>query len=440
MLVIYCWDKLEKEERQKLLERPAVSNVPNFQEKVRDIIDQVIRCGDDAIMALTARYDQVLLKNLAVTHDEFAAAHRQIKPDALSAIEFAKKQIETYHRSLMPAGQKIKTCEGVTCERQARPISRVGLYIPGGSAPLVSTVLMLAVPAKIANCPLRIICTPPNKEGKIDPHILVAAELCGITQVYKTGGAQAIAGMAYGTETIPKVDKIFGPGNAWVTEAKIAVSQDPRGAGIDMPAGPSELLVIADDEANPAFAAADLLSQAEHGPDSQVILITTSEEFALEVKSEIKHQLAQLPRRAIAEKSLLCARLLVVNNVDQAIAISNSYAPEHLILQVANPQQYMPAIQNAGAVFLGNWAPETAGDYVTGSNHVLPTSGYARYCSGLSAMDFIKFINFQMVTADGLQTIGKYAEQLAQIEGLQAHQRAVSLRLAELKTKVNINE
>ena len=299
---------------------------------------------------------------------------------------------------------------------------------------------MLGVPSALAKCPLRVLCTPANKEGKINPYLLVAASLSGIDQVYKLGGAQAIAAMAYGTESIPKIDKIFGPGNAWVTQAKILVAQDPLGAAIDMPAGPSELLVIADSNANPEFVAADLLSQAEHGPDSQVILITLAKEFASAVEQALAKQLSTLSRRAIAEKSLLHARIIIVETVTEAIAISNHYAPEHLILQVAQAEDYVEQIQNAGAVFLGAWAPETVGDYVTGSNHVLPTSGYARNYSGLSVLDFMKFINVQNLTEAGLQAIGPYAAELAEIEGLTAHKQAVVLRSRHCERSVAIQE
>jgi histidinol dehydrogenase len=434
MMKIYFWENLNKIEQQKILERPELSVNETIKKTTKEIIEQIRLNGDNELIALTKKYDGAQLKNLQVSADEFDAAETLINVDARQAIDFAKTQIESYHQSQLPKIQKININEGVSCERQPRPIERVGLYIPGGSAPLVSTVLMLAIPAKIANCPLRVLCTPPNQQSKIDPHLLVAAKLCGIQYVYKVGGAQAIAAMAYGTESIPKVDKIFGPGNAWVTQAKMMVAQDPAGASIDMPAGPSELMVIADDNANHEYVAADLLSQAEHGANSQVMLITFSEQFATKVKNSVQLQLEVLPRKEIAKKSLMQSRIIVVNSIEQAISISNNYAPEHLILQIALPQNYVSYIKNAGAVFLGPWSPETIGDYVSGSNHVLPTYGYARSVSGLSVTDFMKFISFQMVTKNGLKEIGGFAERLAELEGLHAHKNAVTLRLAGMIT------
>lgn len=431
---IYYWENLSEIEKKKILDRPGLAANETTKNITTKIIQQVRLYGDDELISLTEKYDGAKLKELLVSSDEFAAAEKQITVAARQAIEFAKTQIESYHQLQLPSMQTIKIIEGVSCERQPRSIDRVGLYIPGGSAPLVSTVLMLAIPAKIANCPLRILCTPPNQQGKIDPHLLFAAKLCGIQYLYKIGGAQAIAAMAYGTESVPKVDKIFGPGNAWVTQAKMLVAQDPTGATIDMPAGPSELMVIADDNANQEYVAADLLSQAEHGIDSQVMLITFSEQFAVKVKNSIQLQLEALPRKEIARQSLMQSRIIIANTIEQAIVISNSYAPEHLILQITMPEKYVPYVKNAGTVFLGQWAPETIGDYVSGSNHVLPTYGYARSVSGLSVTDFMKFINFQMITKNGLKKIGDFAEQLAEIEGLQAHKRAVSLRLAGMVT------
>lgn len=427
------WNSLSDTEKLEALARPILSNNEDVRERVKEIIQEVKCCKDQALLALTERYDRVKLSELRVTAAEFERARNFISREAKQAIEFAKKQIQTNHSAQLPKPQSVQTCEGVKCERQARPIQRVGLYIPGGTAPLVSTVLMLCVPAQLADCPLRVMCTPPNKNGEIDPHILFAAELCGVTNIYKVGGAQSIAAMAYGTQSIPKVDKIVGPGNAWVTQAKMLVAQDPEGASIDMPAGPSEVMVIGDGDANPEYVAADLLSQAEHGPDSQVIFVTTSAEIANEVESEIHMQLAELQRYEIAKQSLEYSRIIVVNDLSEAISISNSYAPEHLILQVSTPEQYVSLIQNAGAVFLGKWAPETVGDYVTGSNHVLPTYGYAKSYSGLSVADFMKWISFQTLTQAGLTNIGRYAEKIAEIEGLDAHKRAVTRRLAKME-------
>ncbi len=428
----YFWNKLSEVEKQKVLLRPSLPDHGDFLKKTQNIIDQVKLNRDQALFELTKKYDRAELNTLRVSAEEMTAAFKAISKEARAAIDFAYTQIETNHSAQLPRNQTVKTCEGVFCERQPRPLERIGLYIPGGTAPLVSTALMLGVPAQIAGCRLRILCTPPNQQGEIDPHLLVVAELCGIDFICKVGGAQAIAAMAYGTETIPKVDKIFGPGNSWVTQAKILVAQDPKGASIDMPAGPSEVMVIADDAADPDYVASDLLSQAEHGTDSQVILVALSEEFAVRVEQAIQRQADVLPRRDIVKQSLVHSRILIANNVEQAILISNLYAPEHLILQIINSEKYSALIQNAGAVFLGAWTPEAVGDYVTGSNHVLPTYGYARNHSGLSLTDFMKFISFQKVTKEGLEKIGPFAEKLAEIEGLQAHKRAVSLRLAEM--------
>ncbi len=428
---IVNWNKLTESEKKVALLRPILSLENNLVFKTQEILNQAKLKGDEALFNFTKKFDGVVLNSLQVTDNEFEAALNEINPEDLEAIKFTKKQIETNQLAQIPAIKIIKTHDNqVICEIRPRPIDRVGLYIPGGSAPLVSTVLMLAIPAAIANCPLKIICTPPNAAGKINSAILVAAKLCGIEKVYKVGGAQAIAAMAYGTKSIPKVDKIFGPGNAWVTEAKKQIAQDAMiSTSIDMPAGPSELLMIADDNANPDYVAADLLSQAEHGIDSQVILIALSESFALRVIEKINAQIEKLSRKNIAIESLKNGRIIISKTILEAISISNIYAPEHLILQIDNPNQYADQIQNSGAVFLGEFAPETVGDYVTGSNHVLPTSGYAKSYSGLSIKDFMKFINFQTVTRSGLKIIGPYAEKLASMEGLDAHQYAVSVRL-----------
>lgn len=426
---VFRWDKLSNSEKQKILLRPALENNENIKKNVQDIIHQVKSGGDSTLITLAKQYDGAQLKSLQVSEKEITTAFDLVSADAKDAIEFAKKQIETNHQSQLPHSKVVETCHGVFCERQSRPIARVGLYIPGGSAPLVSTVLMLAIPAQMAKCTLKILCTPTNKKGEINPHILVAATLCGIQNIYKAGGAQAIAAMAYGTQTISKVDKIFGPGNAWVTQAKMLVAQDADGAGIDMPAGPSEVFVIADDNAHPTYVAADLLSQAEHGVDSQVMLVVLSEQFATDVERAIKEQLEQLSRHDIAKQSLKNSRIIITDDIEEAITISNLYAPEHLIMHVTHPDQYNALIQNAGAVFLGPWSPETVGDYVTGSNHVLPTHGYARSLSGLSVTDFMKFISFQTVTRAGLEKIGPFAQKIAEIEGLDAHKQAVSLRL-----------
>lgn len=428
---IVNWDKLTASEKKLILLRPILSLENNLVFKTQEILNQVKLKSDEALFDFTKQFDGVVLNSLEVTDNEFKATLDEINSADLEAIEFCKKQIETNQLAQMPAIKSIKTHNNqIICNVVPRPIDRVGLYIPGGTAPLVSTVLMLAVPATIANCPLKIMCTPPNSNGKINSAILVAAKLCGIEKIYKVGGAQAIAAMAYGTKSIPKVDKIFGPGNAWVTEAKKQIAQDAIiSTSIDMPAGPSELLIIADENANPEYIAADLLSQAEHGIDSQVILIALSESFALCVIEKINAQIEKLFRKNIAIESLRDSRIIISKSISEAIAISNIYAPEHLILQIENPDQYVDQIQNAGAVFLGEFAPETVGDYVTGSNHVLPTSGYSKSYSGLSVKDFMKFINFQTVSKSGLNIIGPYAEKLASMEGLDAHKYAVSVRL-----------
>ncbi len=423
------WNQLSNLEKTKALARPQSAS--NISAKVAAIIDAVRAEGDQALLNFTQEFDRVTLSSLQVGADEFTQARQNIAPELLSAMNFAFKQIEAYHRAQMPKASSIETTPGIVCERQARPIDAVGLYIPGGSAPLISTVLMLGVPARLAGCTTKVLCTPANKNGVVDPAILVAAQLCGIDQVFKVGGAQAIAAMAYGTKSIPKVLKIFGPGNAWVTAAKVLVAQDPQGALIDMPAGPSELMVLADEAANPEYIAADLLSQAEHGPDSQVLCISTSGTQINKVKAAIIAQTQGALRQNIIEQSLAHARFIEVQDIDTALDIANTYAPEHLILQVREPSKYMAKINNAGAVFLGPWSAETMGDYITGSNHVLPTHGYARNISGLSLLDFMKFISFQTVSRKGLEVAGPYAEIMAQQEGLMAHKNAVSIRLKD---------
>lgn len=428
---IYNWNTLSNLKKQSILRRPPLPTKDNIK-IIQTIIQEVKNQGDQALVDLTKKYDHIALDKFEVTQDEIQLAFYEVNVEAKRAILFAKEQIERHHEKQVPENLSINSYPGVLCERQVRPIERVGLYIPGGTAPLISTVLMLAIPAQIAECKLRILCTPPNQEAKINPHILVAATLCGISHIYKLGGAQAIAAMAYGTNTIPKVEKIFGPGNSWVTEAKLLVSQDPQGASIDMPAGPSELMVIADSHANIQYVAADLLSQAEHGVDSQVMLVTPCEKLANDIENVINAQLKELPRANIAKQSLSQSRSILVNDITQAISVSNAYAPEHLILQVENAKKYVPLIENAGAVFLGPWTPETLGDYVMGSNHVLPTYGYARSFSGLSILDFIKFISVQSVNREGFEKLAPYAEKLAELKGLDAHRKAVALRLAEM--------
>lgn len=429
MLMTINWKKLSYLEQLTALQRPILSQDKAFQEKVNALIEKVRWQGDTACRELTLRYDGAHLDKFKVSTQEMFAAEQAVNLKTQKIMQRVIKHLCAFHKPQKLKNFKVKTAPGVVCESIARGIERVGLYIPGGSAPLVSTVFMLGVPAMIAGCALRVLCTPPRSDGSIDPHILVAAEMCGIKQIFKIGGAQAIAAMAYGTETIPKVDKIFGPGNAWVTQAKMQVAQDAAGAMYDLPAGPSEVMVIADNDANPAFVAADLLSQAEHGSDSQVILVCVSNNFAARVNAEIEKQLLSLNRNEIAQASLKNSRMIVVDNIKVAMDIANLYAPEHLILQVDQPRQYLDLLQNAGSVFLGQWSPESAGDYVSGTNHVLPTYGYARNLSGLSVRDFMKTISIQTITKKGLAGIAESITTLANIEGLTAHANAVSLRI-----------
>lgn len=422
------WKTLSAAAQAQLLIRPIDTN-QTVAEQTPALITKIRQEGDAALKELTKRYDKVELAQFAVSKQEFILAEKMVMPSSLAAIERAALQIDKFHQLQKPKGIELETSPGIQCETQVRPIQRVGLYVPGGSAPLLSTVLMLGIPSKIAACPLRILCSPPRLDGSIDPHILVAAKICGIDQVYKVGGAQAIAAMAYGTASIPKVDKIFGPGNAWVTQAKQLVALDPQGAACDMPAGPSEVMVLADKQANPAFVAADLLSQAEHGRDSQAILVATDLELANQVLAEIEIQLQNLSRMEIAMAALQHSRAIVVENINEALIIANQYAAEHLILQVDNPRQYVDKIVNAGSVFLGPWSPEAVGDYASGTNHVLPTYGYAHCYSGLSVKDFMKTITFQELTHGGLLDIASTVTTLADIEGLHAHANAVRVRL-----------
>lgn len=429
------WSTLTPAEQQRALQRPIIAEFDHIKTQTALIMTAVKNQGDAALQKFTQQFDHVTLNQFAISADEINAAKQAIPIKHQQAIKTAISHLSIFHQAQLPKPIQIKTCTGVVCERYAKPIARVGLYVPGGSAPLVSTVMMLAIPAKIAHCPTRLLTTPPNADGHINPHILFTADLCGISQIYKIGGAQAIAALAYGTETVPKVDKIFGPGNAWVTQAKLLAAEDPDGADLDLPAGPSELFIIADQFSNPEFIAADLLSQAEHGVDSQVILVSTTETVIHAVNEAILRQLQLLPRKAIATQALLHSRMILVDNMSQAIEISNQYAPEHLILNIQQAETWAQQIHSAGAVFIGPWSAETLGDYVTGSNHVLPTYGFARNRSGLSTVDFMKFINFQTISQEGLMHIGEAANILAEIEGLQAHKSAVSVRMSEITAK-----
>ncbi|CAL7959176.1 histidinal/histidinol dehydrogenase [Gammaproteobacteria bacterium] len=429
MLKINTWKNLSKIEQIKLLDRPIQTNDAGLKSRVQDIIKGVRIGGDMALKNLTLQYDGVRLDDIQVGNDEFASAYKQIKNSTYQAIMRAMQQISIFHNKRKPIDIQIETSPGIVCATQTKPIRRAGLYVPNGSAPLVSTVLMLGIPAQIANCSIRVLCSPPTKTGTIDPHILVAADLCGIDKVYKVGGAQAIAAMAYGTETIPKVDKIFGPGNSFVTQAKMLVAQDVMGAVYDMPAGPSEVMVIADHNANPKFIAADLLSQAEHGGDSQAILICTDIIVSNKVNQEIKRQIERLPRRLIAEQALKNSCLILVDTAMEAISIANEYAAEHLILQIKQPRSYLPAITCAGSIFLGPWSPESTGDYASGTNHVLPTYGFAKVLSGLSVGDFMKTTTIQELTKKGLGSIAETVKELARVEGLEAHRNAIDVRI-----------
>ncbi len=423
------WSSLTESARTAALTRPAVSTHAEVIKGVGDIINRVRQEGDKALRALTLRYDQVEINALRVDDDECARAEQHIGAQARLAMQNAIRNIETFHAAQPSDAVRIETAPGVVCERITRPIDAVGLYVPAGSAPLPSTAMMLAIPAKLAECPVRILCTPPRSDGRADPAVIVAARLCGITEIFKVGGAQAIAAMAYGTESVPKVDKIFGPGNTWVTAAKTAVATDAGGAALDMPAGPSEVMVIADTSANPRFVALDLLSQAEHGPDSQVLLVCTDNGFADAVDQEIGAALGSLPRREVIEMSLGHSRCLRVDELAEGFEIANRYAPEHLILQVNNAKQFVDLINNAGSIFLGPWTPESVGDYCSGTNHVLPTYGFARNYSGLSVRDFQKQLTVQEVTRAGLEGLAPTVLTLAGLEGLDAHAQAVTVRL-----------
>ncbi|MFI4957637.1 MAG: histidinol dehydrogenase [Lysobacterales bacterium] len=429
------WNALDETAQREALARPAQSRADELRRGVGQIIAAVRTRGDAALKELSAKYDRCTLDVIQVDEAEFAAAEASLDTVLKAAIHEAAARIALFHRAAAPQPVGVDTAPGVRVERILRPISRVGLYVPAGSAPLPSTALMLGVPAQIAGCREVVLCSPARADGRCDEAVLYAARVTGVHKVFKLGGAQAIAAMAYGTASVPRCDKLFGPGNSWVTEAKLQVSTDPDGAAIDMPAGPSEVLVIADADANPAFVAADLLSQAEHGPDSQVILLSPSTELLDKVASEVDRQCAELPRAGIAQKALVQSRLIAVDSLSQAIAVSNRYAPEHLILQVAEPRALLDGIDSAGSIFLGQWAPESVGDYCSGSNHVLPTYGYARSYSGVSVASYQKQITVQEVSAEGLRHIGPCTATLAAAEQLEAHRRAVTLRLASLETQ-----
>lgn len=414
---------------ETLLARPTAS-YESLEPLVREVFNAVAQNGDQAVSDYTKKFDGVSLESFAVSEAEITAASVEVSVELKRAMARARLNIETFHRAQQTQKVYLSTQEGVDCWQEKRPIESVGLYIPGGSAPLFSTIMMLAIPAEIAGCKERILCTPPDQNGAVNPTILYAAALCGITKIYRVGGIQAIAAMTLGTASIPKVYKIFGPGNQYVTVAKQWATKYQ--VAIDLPAGPSELLVAADATANPRYVAADLLSQAEHGPDSQVVLVTTSESLLAKVEKAIEEQLKQLPRREIAAKALANSKAILMSSDKEAIALINAYAPEHYIIMVANEQAYVDGVQNAGSVFIGPYTPESAGDYASGTNHTLPTNGYARQYSGVNLDSFLKAITFQKISDQGLQDLGPEIEVMAAAEGLYAHKNAVSIRLKDL--------
>ena len=430
-IAIKTWDELDDTLQSELLARPAMQNDAEIRSQSAAIVRAVRQGGDDAVRQATQRFDGVKVDRTRVTGEELAAAREQLDQAAIDAIELAIANVSRFHQQQAPVPIRVETMPGIVCERVSQPLDAVGLYVPAGSAPLPSAAVMLAVPAAIAGCPLRIMCTPPRPDGSADPAVLVAASMARVTEIFKIGGAQAIAAMAYGTESIPQVRKIFGPGNAWVTCAKALVSADAGGAAIDLPAGPSEVLVIADEGANAEFVAADLLSQAEHGRDSQVLLVTTSDSLARQVQKQIAEQLQELSRADIAREALANSTIIIVDTVRQAIAISNRYAPEHLILQIANARGALGDVRNAGSVFVGAWSPESAGDYCSGTNHVLPTYGSATTYSGLGVDQFMRSMTIQELTRDGLAGISDTIATLAGLEGLDAHAAAVARRLGQ---------
>ncbi|MDR0250981.1 MAG: histidinol dehydrogenase [Burkholderiales bacterium] len=433
------WSQCSEETRTALLQRPAIGASAAIATTVSEILETVRRDGDAALRSYTARFDRVERASIRVGADEIEAAGKRLPEIIKTAMAVAVNNIEAFHAAQRSAPVCVETQPGIFCEMLTRPIASVGLYIPGGTAPLLSTVLMLGVPARLAGCRRIVLCSPPGSEnGMIADEILYAASLCGIEEVFAVGGAQAIAALAFGTETVPRVDKIFGPGNAYVTEAKRQVSERHDGAAIDMPAGPSEVLVIADAQANPTFVAIDLLSQAEHGADSQVVLVTPSAALASAVADEVERLLDELPRASIARQALTHSRLLVTRDLDECVAISNAYGPEHLILQTREPQTLVDQIQNAGSVFVGDFSPEAVGDYASGTNHVLPTYGYTRTYSSLGLADFQKRMTVQTLSPEGLKALATTVETLAAAERLDAHRLAVRLRVDAInKTSIN---
>ncbi len=434
-LPLLRWASLSSEARREALRRPAQADADALHERVRGIIADVRTRGDAALREYAEKFDGATLQSLEVQPREFEQARVALSGKQVAALQRAIDNVRQFHEAQRPSVLRVETTPGVVCEQHFRAIDAVGLYVPAGVAPLPSAAIMTAVPASIAGCRTRILCTPPRKDGTADPAVLVAARLCGVERVFKVGGAQAIAAMAYGTQTVPKVDKVFGPGSAWVTAAKLLCANDPDGAALDLPAGPSEVLVIADDSARPDFVAADLLAQAEHSNDAQVVFVTTSETLARDVLVELEQQMRKLGRESTLRASIDHSRIFLVDTLEEAFEVSNAYAPEHLIVQVRSPRDWLDHVRSAGAVFLGFWTPETMGDYCSGTNHVLPTYGFARAYSGLSLADFMKRITVQELTSDGLKDLGPTAIDIAALEGLDAHANAVEVRLAHLASK-----
>lgn len=426
---VFEWNELDDGARARTLARPEVLSDSKIIQNVENIMGMVRDNGDAALKGLTLKFDGVALSSLSVPLSEGAAAWDGLGDADQQAMQVAKANIEAFHLPQKPKPLTVETMPGVVCRREPRALDSAGLYVPAGTAPLVSTLMMLAIPAKLAGVPRCVVTTPPAKDGKVDRFVLAAAYLCGVDEIYSVGGAQAITALAFGTESIAKVAKIFGPGNAYVATAKALAAQTAGGPAIDLPAGPSEAMVLADGQANPVFVASDLLSQAEHDPMAQVVCVCRSIDFAKKLLSEIDLQLADLPRAKIARASLENGRILIVDDLTDMIAIANAYAPEHLIVQIQDPESVVPRIQNAGSIFLGPWTPESVGDYASGTNHTLPTNGAARAYSGVVLESFIKYISVQQLSREGLEALGPSVERLATMEGLEAHRRAVSLRL-----------
>ena len=427
---IYYENKLTKEDRLALLRRPSAlkSDTDNI---VREVCRTVKQRGDFAVREYNKKFDKAEANAIRISAEEFEAAKKSVSPKFLDALNIAIKNIRTFHKSQLNEIQRIETMKGVSCWREARPIERVGLYVPAGSAPLPSTVMMLGIPAVLAGCSRIVLCSPPKANGSVDPLILATASMIGIDEVYAVGGAQAIAAMAYGTETVPKVDKIFGPGNRFVTAAKQFISTDPEGVAIDLIAGPSEVLILADESANPDVVAYDLLSQAEHDADAQAVLVTTSEKLANEILRSLPQKSLEFSRNKIVESSLEHSYIFVADSLESAVQFSNDYAPEHLIINMQNTEAIVSSIINAGSVFVGQFTPVTAGDYASGTNHTLPTGGTARWASGVSLDSFLKNITFQTITKSGLENLALTLNTFASVEGLQAHARAVTSRLSK---------